>query len=50
MHKAFQIPYMYGCKTKLYRQHAQVIENRENAHIQIIGLLAAVNRMTVELI
>jgi hypothetical protein len=37
LHKALSIPYVYDYMTKLSRQHAEVIQNHENADVRSIG-------------
>jgi hypothetical protein len=37
LHKAFNIPYIYDCITKLCRQQAEVIQNHENPNVRNIG-------------
>jgi hypothetical protein len=37
LHTAFNIPYVYGCKTRPWRQKAEVIQNYENKHVHSIG-------------
>jgi hypothetical protein len=37
LHKAFDIPYIYDYITKLCRQQAEVIQNRENANVRNKG-------------
>jgi hypothetical protein len=37
LHKAFNIPYIYGYITKLSRQQSEVIQNHENANVRNIG-------------
>jgi hypothetical protein len=37
LHKAFSIPYIYDCITKLSRQQAEVIQNHENVNVRNIG-------------
>jgi hypothetical protein len=37
LHMAYQVPYIYDYITKLCRQHAEVIQNHENANVRDIG-------------
>jgi hypothetical protein len=37
LHTAFSLPYVYVYITKLCRQQAEVIQNRENEHVHSIG-------------
>jgi hypothetical protein len=37
MHVAFQIPYVYDYITKLCKQQAQVVQNRENIYVRNFG-------------
>jgi hypothetical protein len=37
LHTAFKFPYVYNYITKLWRQRAGVIQNRENEHVRFIG-------------
>jgi hypothetical protein len=37
LHMAFKLPYLNDYITKLYRQQAEVIQNRENENVRNIG-------------
>jgi hypothetical protein len=37
LHTAFDLPYIYDYRTKLYREQAEVIQNYENEHVRDIG-------------
>jgi hypothetical protein len=37
MNMVFKLPYVYVCITKLCKQQAKVIQNRENANVHSIG-------------
>jgi hypothetical protein len=37
LHTALNLPHVYGCTTKLYRQQAEVIQNHKNGHVHSIG-------------
>jgi hypothetical protein len=37
VHMALQVPYIYVYITKLRRQHAEVIQNHENANVRDMG-------------
>jgi hypothetical protein len=37
LHKAFDLPYVYDCITKLCRQQAEIIQNHENEDVRSIG-------------
>jgi hypothetical protein len=37
LHTAFNLPYVYGYKTKLCRQETEVIQNHENEQVRGIG-------------
>jgi hypothetical protein len=37
LHMAFKLPHIYDYITKLCRQQAEVIQNRENANVRSIG-------------
>jgi hypothetical protein len=37
LHTAFNLPFVYDCITKLCRQQAEVIQNRENNRVHKIG-------------
>jgi hypothetical protein len=34
---AFQMPYVYDCITKLFRQQAEIMQNHENENVRYIG-------------
>jgi hypothetical protein len=44
LNTAFNLPRLYGCITKLYRQQAEVIQNQENEHIRNTGQGEATDR------
>jgi hypothetical protein len=37
LHTAFNLPYVYDYRTKLCRQQAEVMQNRENEHVHRVG-------------
>jgi hypothetical protein len=37
LHTAFSLPYVYDCMTELFRQQAEVVQNREKKHMCITG-------------
>jgi hypothetical protein len=44
LHVAFEIPYKYNFVTKLRRQQAEVIQNRENVNVRNIDQTEAQHR------